>query len=51
VFSRIAPEGGDAELDVNTRKASITPTNLIENLDRVGSCRGNHSTHAAGVIH
>jgi hypothetical protein len=51
VLEWIAPEGGDPKLDIDTRKARITPANLIENIDRVGSCGGNHRGHAAGVIH
>jgi hypothetical protein len=51
VLEWIAPEGGDAKLDVDTRKARIAPANLIENIDRVGSCRRNRPAHAAGVIH
>jgi hypothetical protein len=51
VFEWITPEGGDAKLNVDTCKARIPSTNLIKNIDRVGSRIRNHPTHAARVIH
>tara|TARA_B100000686_G_C16586609_1_gene861012 strand:- start:12 stop:215 length:204 start_codon:yes stop_codon:yes gene_type:complete len=51
VFAGISPKSSDSKLDIDAGKSRIPSTNLIKNIDRVGSGIRNHSTHTAGVIH